>query len=701
FDPSTIPIPGPPPAPPGSSDQQSAWANASAALSRVQPAPHVPQPPSFPPVGAQPFPWLMQQYATGLAAAAASNAYPQHNNYGATGGGNWNATGPARPQNTGWNGQNRVQNQFNQQKTWNLPQQQPKTWQPQQGSANGNQNGNPMQQGQQQWNNRPGNFKSFGFNKPVNGRLPHLQNSFVKQGGGPMDNGEQVCEKAPQFGNVPESVRKFMERSLAAAPSADHAKVLAYLEARLRPVLQSGSARFVNWDNEPLPHTKNYELTKTWTPSASNAHKANPVVSPVKTPASNGFSWASPPKDTENRRRKRRSSSSPDSDRKSEKRGWYEDREARSPSIEITGETKVGGGKSGRSGKWEERVDGMKCSIDGVSRFQYLSKKEKKQLLQKEKAQKKAEKKFSPLQQQSKSAKKDKKPLHFNYVDPQEHSRKADRMRRFAQDVAVAAPAVPYRPSRNHIVVGTSTEIEKKYFRLTAAPDPTTVRPLEILKKSLHHMKEQYRKSADYRFMCDQFRSIRQDLTVQRIRNNFTVEVYEIHARIALENKDREEFNKCQSQLKVLYEEVDECPNEPEFTAYRLLYSVAMGNNTDVATILQGLSNEMREEKCVAYALKVRNKLTMGDQVGFFKLYESKAPLMCAYLLDMFVERERIAALNAFVKAYRPSLPVSTVSKWLAMDEDEFVQWMAEKKIAQLRVGGEVDCKALSSVTIA
>jgi hypothetical protein len=60
-----------------------------------------------------------------------------------------------------------------------------------------------------------------------------------------------------------------------------------------------------------------------------------------------------------------------------------------------------------------------------------------------------------------------------------------------------------------------------------------------------------------YEYVCEQFKSVRQDVVVQRIVNQFTVQVYEMHARIALEYGDMPEFLQCATQLVTLHQEIN------------------------------------------------------------------------------------------------------------------------------------------------
>jgi hypothetical protein len=77
------------------------------------------------------------------------------------------------------------------------------------------------------------------------------------------------------------------------------------------------------------------------------------------------------------------------------------------------------------------------------------------------------------------------------------------------------------------IVIGTCQKLEKDYFRLTSAPAPNTVRPENILRQSLILIKDKWDKSVvEYIYMCSQFKSIRQDMTVQHIQNGNTLFSY-------------------------------------------------------------------------------------------------------------------------------------------------------------------------------
>lgn len=217
-------------------------------------------------------------------------------------------------------------------------------------------------------------------------------------------------------------------------------------------------------------------------------------------------------------------------------------------------------------------------------------------------------------------------------------------------------------------VVGTCQTLEKRYFRLTSAPIPSQVRPESILRQTLDLLKKKWKKEGNYSYICDQFKSMRQDLTVQRIRNDFTVMVYEIHARIALEKGDLGEYNQCQTQLRALYAQ-NLGGNPVEFKAYRILYFIHTSNRTALNDILADLTIAEKGEKAIKHALDVRSALALGNYHRFFRLYLD-TPNMGAYLMDMFVVRERLAALSNICKAYKPDVKLRFVTEELGFESD-------------------------------
>lgn len=191
------------------------------------------------------------------------------------------------------------------------------------------------------------------------------------------------------------------------------------------------------------------------------------------------------------------------------------------------------------------------------------------------------------------------------------------------------------------VVRGTCTTLEKRYFRLIGvsgvfmrrchrthpccprrvraalpqAADPATVRPQPILEAALALVLRRHGEGADYKaYVNDQLKSIRQDITVQHLHNNFAVAVYETHARIALEHRDAAEFNQCQTQLALLYGRgLGSAASRTEFAAYRLLYYLYANAPSDAVSLMRRLTAGTRREPAVRHALSVRTAVARND----------------------------------------------------------------------------------------
>lgn len=250
---------------------------------------------------------------------------------------------------------------------------------------------------------------------------------------------------------------------------------------------------------------------------------------------------------------------------------------------------------------------------------------------------------------------------HFRATaDPHTQKKKQDRAARF--EISEARKRVTHSPTfsglssqgledgdaMDYHIVGTSSDLVKPYLRLTSAPDPATVRPQHILEKALERVQERWKAKGDYHNACEQMKSIRQDLTVQGIKNEFSVRVYECHARIALEKGDREEFNQCQTNLKSLYKQ-GITGEVAEFTAYNILYYIYTKSTTDLNSCLTSLTKELLKDEVVQHALALRSACALCNYHSFFKLYLN-APKMTGYLIDLFISRERTEAMKRMLK---------------------------------------------------
>uniref|UniRef100_A0A453PX10 Uncharacterized protein n=1 Tax=Aegilops tauschii subsp. strangulata TaxID=200361 RepID=A0A453PX10_AEGTS len=73
------------------------------------------------------------------------------------------------------------------------------------------------------------------------------------------------------------------------------------------------------------------------------------------------------------------------------------------------------------------------------------------------------------------------------------------------------------------LIVGMCTDVQKGYFRLTGPPDATKIRPKPVLVEALKFVQVS---SKDYNFKTDQLKSIRQDMTIQNIEDELSVQVF-------------------------------------------------------------------------------------------------------------------------------------------------------------------------------
>lgn len=270
-------------------------------------------------------------------------------------------------------------------------------------------------------------------------------------------------------------------------------------------------------------------------------------------------------------------------------------------------------------------------------------------------------------------------------------------------------------------LVGTCQNLEKPYFRLTTFPRAQDVRPLSVLRLSLRHTKAKYIKEEDFEWANEQLKSIRQDMTVQNLREEFVLEVYETHARLLLEHGDLNEFHQCQCMIQTLtgmngksdiegpqverepWENVDtsnillkqSAEISDEFKAYCLLYALVQNQPNLTSNFDDSpLSSQLHAQSVVLSVIH-------SDYRTFFRLYKN-APNLSAYLMDFLVLRVRQSAMERMLAAYRPTLSMEQIRETLAFPDLEAARLFLKNNQNVLYVKEDespkfwIDCKASS-----
>ncbi|CDO94637.1 unnamed protein product [Kluyveromyces dobzhanskii CBS 2104] len=313
-----------------------------------------------------------------------------------------------------------------------------------------------------------------------------------------------------------------------------------------------------------------------------------------------------------------------------------------------------------------------------------------------------------------------------------EVSRRLERLKRFARPDAPELPPgskrvkiddddsysdlnaitnKAYKFDKDMPIIGQCQILEKKYLRLTSEPDPAKVRPLGVLMKALDWISDKFRSgSCSYQYFCDQLKSLRQDLKVQMIENDFTVAVYKTHARAALENGDIGEYNQCQSSLKSLFEKdgVDKS-DLPEFISYRILYHMMTSDHSSINQLRFQLLEKLHpisSDERIQRALKMADAQIENNYHIFMRLYQkTKGPER--HLVNQFIKKERLSALNCMCKAYA-RLPLQFLAPELHFnDANEAFEYLTELELIQFMVVPEnnpddiyLDCKSCRSTIV-
>lgn len=224
------------------------------------------------------------------------------------------------------------------------------------------------------------------------------------------------------------------------------------------------------------------------------------------------------------------------------------------------------------------------------------------------------------------------------------------------------SPKVASNLLRGNSIIGTSTSLEKSYFRLTAEPDPSTVRPEAVLKQSFNYILHKWEKERNVGYVIEQFKSIRQDISIQSIRNIFAIQVYEMNCDIALKCNQLDELVQCLGQLMMLYKVFPE-ETKDEFICYHMLYMLYAQNYSEYNILIR--RNNLKS-KTLCYCQFVSRALYETNCLNIIDALRT-SPYSSALILKNICERFFNENLSLLQKAFKTNQDEITFSSLLSL----------------------------------
>eukprot|EP00913_Durusdinium_trenchii_P001442 g1335.t1 len=243
------------------------------------------------------------------------------------------------------------------------------------------------------------------------------------------------------------------------------------------------------------------------------------------------------------------------------------------------------------------------------------------------------------------------------------------------------APEVSDKP-----LEGRNTDPERPFdMRFNDAPRAEDVRPLSVLREAFQKARQRWTQKRDWSYVGEMLRSIRQDLTIQMVKDAFVVEVHEYWAQVALEFGDFKQFDQAAVQLEAYYADpalesgaakLKETPSrDPTFTdhvlpvhlvllctnqevlAWRLLYLTVEGEGLATLEFLQRHQRHLKEGAVVKFAWRLRRAMSQRCYPQAVKLLapmvstETDLPVLPESLRAELLRRARLLQLMTVCKA--------------------------------------------------